>query len=232
MTNLRPALSVCMRQLTMVFVLLVIGSCQAPVAKPAVTIVYSPGLDSVCSFIRGGKIQESWTKELKERKKEFENLWATVGPKLINKTEALIGKPFPAKDFTVRLTLCNLPSQSFVGIGINMRHALNSFGSSPVPMRYKVDTLFHELLHKYLSEYSVSVSELLATRTEESTRVRNHLHLLALQKAVLLEVGDLDALSDVIQIDSQLPGGHYKRAWEIVNVTDKEYLRYVAELRK
>ena len=40
------------------------------------------------------------------------------------------------------------------------------------------------------------------------------------------------ALKEVIAADSALPGGYYKRAWEFVNATDKEYLKYVAELSK
>lgn len=52
------------------------------------------------------------------------------------------------------------------------------------------------------------------------------------QKAVLLRLNEPDALKDVIAVDSALPGGYYKRAWELVNATEKEYLRYVAELSK
>jgi hypothetical protein len=47
------------------------------------------------------------------------------------------GKPFPPGDVTARSMLCGLPSQSFVGITIDMRRALASFTSSPVLMRYK-----------------------------------------------------------------------------------------------
>jgi hypothetical protein len=56
--------------------------------------------------------------------------------------------------------------------------------------------------------------------------------LLALQKAVLLKLNEPDALKEVIAVDGALPGGYYKRAWELVNATDKEYLKYVAELSK
>jgi hypothetical protein len=66
----------------------------------------------------------------------------------------------------------------------------------------------------------------------EDERVRDHLHLLALQKAVLLKLNEPDALKEVIAVDSALPGGYYKRAWELVNATDKEYLKYLAELSK
>jgi hypothetical protein len=40
-----------------------------------------------------------------------------------------------------------------------------------------------------------------------------------------------DALNEVIAVDCALPGGYYKRAWELVNATDKEYLKYVANSR-
>ena len=38
-------------------------------------------------------------------------------------------------------------------------------------------------------------------------------------------------LVEVIKIDGELPGGYYKRAWEIVNQTDGTYLKYMSELR-
>jgi hypothetical protein len=60
--------------------------------------------------------------------------------------------------------------------------------------------------------------------------VRSHLHLLALQKAVLLELGQRDELRTVVATDSQLPSGCYRRAWALVNASDTEYSRYVAEL--
>jgi len=75
-------------------------------------------------------------------------------------------------------------------------------------------------------------TELLKEHASEPERVRNHLHLQALQKAVLLKLNEADALKAVITIDSQLPGGYYKRAWEIVNASDGEYLKYVAEVSR
>ena len=41
-----------------------------------------------------------------------------------------------------------------------------------------------------------------------------------------------ESVREVIAVDNALPGGYYKRAWELVNATDKEYLKYVAELSK
>jgi len=113
-----------------------------------------------------------------------------------------------------------------------MRYALRSFTPEPVSLRYKVDTLFHELLHIFISRHPIENSGLLKEHATEEERVRDHMHLLALQKAVLLKLNEPDALKEVIAVDSALPGGYYKRAWELVNATDKEYLKYVAELSK
>jgi len=212
--------------------LLLASAFSAQAGQPTVTVTYSPSLDSACSLVRGGAIKGEWKEELTSRKAEFESLWASVGPKLIEATEAITGKSFPDEQFTARLTLCNLPSQSFVGITVNMRYALKSFVSPPVPMRYKVDTLFHELLHVFLSRHPVSNSALLLEHSSEPECTRNHLHLLALQKAVLLKLGEADALQQVVAIDGQLPGGCYKKAWALVNATDTEYLRYVAEVSR
>ena len=58
---------------------------------------------------------------------------------------------------------------------------LRSFTANPVPLRYKTDTLFHELLHKFLAPHSSEkfAAAQSATPTEPD-RTRGHLHLLAL----------------------------------------------------
>jgi hypothetical protein len=212
--------------------LLALVATAANAAQPTVTISYSPGLDRVCSFFRGPAVDDAWRAELESRLTEFEQLWASRGPKLIAAAEAVTGKAFPPDEVTARLTLCNVPSQSIIGVSVNMRYALKAFTPSPVPMQYKSDTLFHELLHGYLDTYPVKESRLLEQYASEPLRVRNHLHLLALEKAVFLRLNEPDALNDVVLHDSELPNGAYKRAWEIVNATDDEYLKFVAEIRR
>jgi hypothetical protein len=206
--------------------------CSSQASQPRVKVEYSPQEDLLCSSPPGSSIKEEWKAELLSRQPEFEKLWETEGPRLIAATEAISGKAFPAQEITARLTLCQMPSESFPGtnrVTINMRYALNSFTPEPVSMRYKVQTLFHELLHIFLSRHPIERTALLKERASEDERVRDHLHLLALQKAVLLKLDKAEVLKEVIAVDSQLPGGYYKRAWEIVNVTDSEYLKYVAE---
>ncbi len=150
---------------------------------------------------------------------------------MIQAVTTLTKKAFAAPT-TVHLTLCDVPSNAFFGVTVNMRYALRSFTSSPVPLRYKVDTVFHEALHEFVLRNTPRGSALLEANTAESFCVRNHLHLLALQKAVLLSIGDTSSLEQVIAIDSQLPSGCYKRAWSLVNAEPQTYLQYVEELAR
>jgi hypothetical protein len=222
------------RNVFMFLALLAFG-CSAHATLSRVKVEYSPSEDLACSSPPGSPIKEEWKSELLSRQSEFVRLWNTEGPRWFGATEEISGKNFPSQEITARLTLCNAPSESFPEEGrvtINMRYALRSFTPEPVSMRYKVATLFHELLHIFLSRHPIENSALLKEHAAEDERVRDHLHLLALQKAVLLKLNELDALKEVIAVDSALPGGYYKRAWELVNVTDKEHLKYVAELSK
>jgi hypothetical protein len=104
--------------------------------------------------------------------------------------------------------------------------------SWPLRGPFPASSLFHELLHVFLFRRPVASSILVQEHAQEPERVRAHLHLLALQKAVLLKLDEGDALKEVVALDSALRGGHYKRAWELVDATDSGYLKYVAELSK
>lgn len=54
-----------------------------------------------------------------------------------------------------------------------MRYALKSFTPEPVSMRYKVGTLFHELLHIFLSRHPIENSALLKEHAAEDESSRS-----------------------------------------------------------
>jgi hypothetical protein len=113
-----------------------------------------------------------------------------------------------------------------------MRYALRGFTATPVPIRYKLDTAFDEALHQFVARNTPARSPVLLAHASEPFCVRNHLHLLALQKAALLVVQDSESLEQVIRVDSELPSGCYARAWALVNAAPDVYLQYVAELSR
>src|SRR6185295_1851440 len=154
-----------------------------------------------------GEVKAEWVAELQSRLPEFRSLWEAVGPSMLSTVAALTGKSVEPLPRRVLLTLCSSPSRAVFGVSVNMRFALRSFAAQPVPLRYKADTVFHEILHAFVSRYTPRGSALLSFHESESQCVRNHLHLLALQKAVLLSLKQPEELAHVVSIDSQLPSG-------------------------
>lgn len=210
-------------------VLCFLGSASAQSSQ--VELVYSESADAQCARQRNYEMNPEWAAELQAQLPSFTSLWQSVGPPMLSAVETLTGRIVEAPH-SVRLTLCDIPSQSMLEPIVNMRYVLRAFTPQPVPLRYKVDTAFHEVLHGFVSRHTPAASTLLQAHKGESACVRNHLHLLALQKAVLLSLGATDELAQVIAIDSQLPSGCYKRAWELVNEKGGTYKQYVFELRR
>jgi hypothetical protein len=214
----------------MSLVALVVASTTSH-SSPLPQLTYDDLADKQCSSTEGSMIESDLVNELHARLPEMRRLWESVGPEMARAVTVLTNKPFEPTG-TIRLTLCNIPSNSSQGPTVNMRYALKSYTETPVPLRYKVDTAFHEELHPFVDANVPANSELLAGHASEPQCVRNHLHLLALQKAVLLRLNDAASLAQVVAFDGQLPSGCYRRAWALVDATSGTYRQYVAELRK
>jgi hypothetical protein len=204
---------------------------DAPNAGPMrVSLVHSAAIDRACGLVRGYPIDLVWQAELNDRLPAMRAAWSRDGRPLLDTALRLAQKRLPGHR-AVRLTLCDVPSSSLAGPVVNMRHALGSFTSTPVSLRYKAAVAGHELLHGALADVDLSNSRLLAVHGREAPRVRDHLHLFALMKAALLDRDRADLLAEIRRIDSALPGGAYRRAWELVDATPAAYLAYVDELR-
>ena len=211
-------------------VLLIVTAGSSAAARGGTEFRYDRVGERRCASSRR-PINPEWSNELEQRLPEFRAIWESMSPGLVEAVVTLTTKRFSSPAL-VRLTLCPVPSNSFFGVTVNMRYALRSFSTTPVPLRYKADTVFHEALHGFVSKNTPGDSSLLKEHAAESPCVRNHLHLLALQKAALLQTQDLPSLEQVISIDSQLPSDCYGRAWSLVNATPSTYQRYVAELSR
>jgi hypothetical protein len=206
-----------LRPLLWLALCLPIGCTAQPIT---VELIYSGDSDDRCS---AAEIKAQWVVELQSRLPEFRSMWEAVGPQMLRTVAALTGKSVDPRPRRVLLTLCKSPSQAVLGLSVNMRFALHSFTAEPVPLRYKVDTVFHEILHDFVSQHTPRNSALLSLHKSESQCV-------SLQKAVLLSLGQSEALAQVVSIDSQLPSGCYKRTWSLVNDSEDVYKQYVAEL--
>ncbi|NQZ31223.1 MAG: hypothetical protein HRU06_08090 [Oceanospirillaceae bacterium] len=215
---------------SLVIFILLISNGNALSRTMDVTIQYNSDLDESCSNAKNYKIKDSWKKELKIKQSQLTQEWDNYGEKLLLETENLVGHKFNRAFVTANLALCKTPSRS-LPLTINMRYSLSTFTNNPVSIHVKVGTLYHELLHPYITNNLMTNSPLLTLYIKEPQRVKDHLHLLALLKAVYSNVGMADKLSSIIEVDNSLPNGFYKRAWEIVNSTPNYYLEFIGELQ-
>jgi hypothetical protein len=90
--------------------------------------------------------------------------------------------------------------------------------------------VFHELMHRYAAPIrDVSVSQLRKKYAAEPVTVLNQLHLVALEKLVLVKLGRLDFLRAWEQLNREERSPAHRRAWDIVNA--ESYERFINELR-
>lgn len=211
-------------------ILLLPSTAYSTKTIPSIEIEYSPMLDSVCALFKGYEIKDEWKTELIKKQVALNSIWNEYGEERLLTTTSILGKPFDRKTVTVHLTLCNTPSRSFPVI-VNMRYTLSSFIDKPVSIHVKTGTLFHEVLHPYVDKNLPEKSHLLDLFNNENPRVIKHLHLLALLKAVYLNLDLNNQLTSIIKTDSQLPNGYYKKAWSIVNSKPSYYLEFISELQ-
>jgi len=141
---------------------------------------------------------------------------------------AEIGIPFPYIEIQATLTVATVASSSTPLI-INVKPFLSS-AEKPASMSVFPIILFHELMHIYLRGVTDS-SSLRKKYAKESFVTLNHLHLMALEKFVLLKTGETATLQ---WLDHDYRTGDfppdYKRAWEIINDIEG-YQTFVNELK-
>lgn len=200
-----------------------------PPAEPQFKAERDARWDRDCAAERNQIIKPEWETEFDARLPELQRLWESQAPAFVREVARLTGKKFEPEK-TVRFTLCDEFSNAYGGITVNIRFALRSVVAEPVPLQYKIDVGMHEMLHPFIAKLSLRDTPLLRAIPGETRCVRNHVHLFALQKAALLEVGARERLAQVVAIDSKLTSNCYPRAWAIVNQSEDHYKGYVREI--
>jgi len=173
-------------------------------------------------------IKDEWMQETGRRLSEFQSTWNQEGAKYLQTVFAEIGIPFPYIEIQATLTVATVASSSTPLI-INVKPFLSS-AEKPASMSVFPIILFHELMHIYLRGVTDS-SSLRKKYAKESFVTLNHLHLMALEKFVLLKTGETATLQ---WLDHDYRTGDfppdYKRAWEIINDIEG-YQTFVNELK-
>lgn len=146
--------------------------------------------------------------------------WKKDAPLLFMELFSVFNRGIKAKERTAILYLSNAwsyGSDRFLVLGL--RWILD-----PESWIFKVNredsliaTIFHELLHIWVDENINQESPLLKKYSTEESEVRNHIHLMALQKMVYQKLGREDILEMLDEQYRKRSLASYRRAWEIVN---------------
>lgn len=159
----------------------------------------------------------------------FQKFWDSEGPTLLKTLFNIVGKEFYRKELTAYTSVCNFKPMSApfllrIGKWINKTDDGTKIAF--------VQITFHEFIHKYIvAHWDYSTSKLLYKYKDEDGGVISHMHLMALEKAVYLELGRHDFLKLAEDTYINVIGGAYKRSWEIVN-HDDDYKLFLAEVQK
>lgn len=185
--------------------------------------------DRTCSKITDSEIKEEWIAELQKRLPEFQKLWDTEGPRIMETIIEETGVRFEQREMQVTLTLCKFPSMSHPLL-VNARRFLNSFSDEkPRPLFMFTALVVHELLHNY--SYNILENAPLRQKySQEPFSVQSHIYLMALMKMAYLKLGLESELAAIIENNVRY-GGVYKRAWEIVNDIEG-YQAFVDEIKQ
>ncbi len=186
-------------------------------AAPKLFFGYSWLYDQNCAVTEDRKIDPTWVSEAKEKTQNFKDIWEKSGPILFGKVFEIFGFGFSRKELTATLSVCPAPSYSSPLV-LNVNRFLKSYMKDK-PVRSDdsfADLVFHELLHTWVSENVSFPTPLFSKYQNEERVVRNHLHLMALQKYTYTSLNRDDLVKMIDQQYSNMPVPAYNRAWKIV----------------
>ena len=223
-----------MRQTTFVLgaLLMLVTGRSFGAELPTIDLVYpSPDgtvFDRNCLRITQKEVPKGWIEETARRRADFQATWNQEGPIHLKTVIDVVGKPFPYRDMQATLTVCDVGASMSSPLLIDVRPWMPG-GRNPPMWRFTL-LVFHELMHHYTRDVYAR-SRLREKYASEQLVTRNHLHVLALEKLVLLK---LDRRDDLALLDKiyrgRAPNDPYRRAWEIIEVEGYDAL--VSELKE
>ncbi len=145
--------------------------------------------------------------------------WTEQGPILFGEIFSLFNCGFKQKRRTVTIFLgANLGYGSSNFLVLGLRSYLDSeLWEEPISREDAFAALvFHELLHIWVDDAINGESALLTKYGNEHIHVREHIHLMAIQKMVYLKLQP-DMLKFLDESYRKFASSEYRRAWEIVN---------------
>jgi hypothetical protein len=208
-------------------------AAQTPIPIPTIDLIYPAPFgtifDTACGDRLKTTVSSTAVEEAVRRRPELQAVWDREGQKYLSTTFSEIGLPFPYKEMQAYLTVCPGVIPMSAPLFINVGRYLSS-AATRYPDEHFVETLYHELMHTYIRRV-VDTSALRKKYADEPRPVLSHLHVMALEKMVLLKLGKTDELKLVANQYQSIMPPPYKRAWEIVDKIEG-YQPLVNELKQ
>lgn len=168
-----------------------------------------------CADMLKTTVEPEWIAEAVRRVPEFQAWWDREAEGYLSTTFREVGLRFPYAEVQAALTVCPGVRSMSTPLIINVRRYLAS-SETRSPNWLLAETIYHELMHVYVRPVH-DVSALRKKYSSEHPVVLNHLHVMALEKFVLLKLRRAEELARVgLDYVNVLPP-QYKRAWTIVS---------------
>jgi len=159
---------------------------------PEIVIEFPGLIETACSELSGRPLDTIAIDELESRLGEFIDEWESTGPLLLREVVAVTGKPFTFHERVAVLHTCDGLSSMSAPLLISARGYLRTlYPDDPWPVSRFPNFLFHEILHNYLHYSFGSIPQEFGHLPQ---LVQNHLQLMALEKAVYMRLGKVDAI--------------------------------------
>ena len=225
------------RSIAVMFLVLCCAATAATTTQPYpdITMDYKPMFDAACAEATQQEIDPKAVAELRSRLGEFRDSWRGDAPQLLGAVPGITGVPFRFREAKAALFLCRGFPAISLPLMLNMRIYLAATAKgTPVPLEDFSNLVFHEVLHRYVGDSIDALPDrttpLLEKYRNESTGVRNHLHLYAIMIAVYRELEREEELDRAFVVEQMLPkaGAVSTRAREIVAIETPE--KFIREL--
>jgi hypothetical protein len=211
------------------------GPAAEALDVPLVELIYSIDVDEICAGRVDTPLDSRAVAEVERLMPQLEEAWANDGPALLQAAREAVGTPFGFRKATAHLLTCDVASRSRPLV-VNVRPYLRATaGRRRVALRQFASTVFHEVLHHYVSDLmadlGVRETPLLRKYAAEPQEVRDHLHVFAIEEIAYPAAGRERDLEAMKSFESRLLKARlFARTRHIVRAEGAE--AFLAELRE
>ncbi len=185
---------------------------------------YSPIFDQHISELMGTKLDEAAVSWVEGFLPEFSQRWNDAGTTLLDTACSVSGFKFKHSEMKCIVTVSDFVSMSHPFI-VNVKKYRGVSNRD-----FLLEVVFHEALHILLTDnWKVWPTNLLKEHAGGDRDVEAHLHLMSVELATHMRLGNVDRLVEIDHWYEKIGGG-YSAAWNIVRGEEK-FKDFLGELK-